>query len=152
MAQAPAPAADDRRKRARAVDVSLLHVWHYARLIMHNDPFKERAPQDEEERFRALFGCGPYIVLLLWKLLGEHDLLPPEDGSQDSLMSQLLWTLMYCKTYAKWKTMKILSAGKDPKTMRKAIRRFLEAIEQLESVVVRVVVVCPPWMLVAEEI
>jgi hypothetical protein len=117
-------------KRARVAPPSEDDVLHFARMIMENDPFKARAPMEEDSNFRALFGCCSKVVLDLWVLLEENDLVP-EDGT----MLQLLWTLTYCKTYPKWSTMRKIT-GKDPKTLRKWIDLFLQSIEQLESIVV----------------
>lgn len=102
-------------------------VLFKARIIMEKDPFKERAPPEEDRAFRALFGCGPEIVHRLWILLCKHELVP-EGGS----MTHLLWTLMYAKTYGKWKTMRQLTQS-DPKTLRLWIGRFIEAISYLEA-------------------
>ena len=117
-------------KRARVLPPSEDDVLHFARMIMEKDPFKARAPMEEDRNFLALFGCRAKIVLELWILLQEHDLVP-DDGT----ILQLLWTLTYCKTYPKWTTMRKMT-GKDPKTLRKWINLFLQSIEQLEAVVV----------------
>ena len=117
-------------KRRREVVPTVDDIMFYARIIMEKDPFKNRAPREEDRKFRALFGCGAHIVLLVWVKLDANDLLP-EDGR----MIHLLWTLLFYKTYAKWKTMKQLT-GADPKTLRKWIRLFRTAIARLESSVV----------------
>ena len=103
---------------------------YFGRFLMENDPFKHRAPREEDKAFRALIGCCPVVVLDLWNKLIEHDALP-ENGT----MLHLLWTLMYSKQYAKWSTMRKLT-GTDPKTLRKWIGLFYSAIELLEPVVV----------------
>lgn len=120
-------------KRARTDEPTVNDVLHYGRLVMENDPFKEKAPVEEDKNFRALFGCGPSIVLLLWNMLQEEGVSPP-DGS----MEKLLWTLMFCKTYPKWKTMRKLT-NTDPKTLRKWIDLFVSSIVQLEGQVVRAI-------------
>lgn len=98
---------------------------------MENDPFKTRAPREEDRNFRALFGCPANVVFILWNKLVEHDLLP-EHGT----LTHLLWTLMYCKVNPKWKTFRKLTGGKDPKTLRKWVNSFLDEIEKLLPVVV----------------
>jgi hypothetical protein len=98
---------------------------------MEKDPFKHRAPREEDKAFRALFGCAPVIVLTVWNKLSSADLIPHK-----GTMTQLLWTLMYCKQYGKWSTMSKLTNGTDPKTLRKWIYQFLYNIEQLEWSVV----------------
>lgn len=129
MAEAELPGS----KRPRQTVPVVGDVLQKARLIMHNDPFKDRAPREEDRAFRALFGCAAHIVLKLWILLVTHDLVP-EDGN----MTHLLWTLMYLKTNAKWKALRQLTGGADPKTLRKWIfDEFLPAISMLEPIVVR---------------
>lgn len=111
-----------RSKRARAVEASKVDVMHFGRLLMNNDPFKHRAPKEEDRAFRALFGCSAAIVLVLWKKLVAGDLI-----AEGGRMTHLLWTLMYCKQYGKWPTMRKLT-GADPKTLRKWISQFEDAI------------------------
>lgn len=123
-------------KRARAGGaLTAEDLMHHAQLIMENDPFKIRAPQEEERSFRALFGCGPKIAFILWERLTTNTpngrLLP-----EDAEMKHLLWSLMYCKQYGKWKTMRKLTKT-DPKTLRKWIFLFYDAIAFLEPFVVR---------------
>lgn len=118
-------------KRPRVAPPSVDDILHFARIIMHDDPFKDRAPKEEDRHFRALFGCCADVALILWYRLTQHDLLP-ENGT----MTHMLWTLLYCKNYPKWKTMTRLTGGKDPKTLRHWIGLFRESIEQLEGAVV----------------
>eukprot|EP00977_Amphora_coffeiformis_P014276 scaffold3950_cov138-Amphora_coffeaeformis.AAC.1 len=117
-------------KRARTEPPSVEDVMYYARFFMEKDPFKHKAPKVEDDAFRAMFGCGPAIVLKLWNLLVEHSLMP-----RMGQMKHLLWTLMYCKTYAKWKTMQKLTET-DPKTLRKWIDLFYESIFELAPKVI----------------
>lgn len=117
-------------KRQRAMDPTVQDVMYFGRFMMENDPFKHRAPQEEDRAFRALFGCGPEIVLVLWNKLVSNDLIP-----RNGQMKHLLWTLMYCKTYAKWKTMRKLTET-DPKTLRKWIDLFYQSIQELSPYVV----------------
>ena len=134
MASSAGVAANEtaRGKRARVAAPLLQDLMHYARIIMENDPFKQRAPREEERSFRALFGCGPQVALILWtKLSSEHAFLP-----DDATITHLLWTLMYCgKQYRKWKTMRKLTKA-DPKTLRKWIAVFYSAIAMMEPFVV----------------
>lgn len=133
MASNAAAAANQaaRIKRPRVVPPSLEDLMHYARIIMEKDPFKHKAPREEERSFRALFGCGPQLALILWnKLSSEYALLPV-----DATITHLLWTLMYCKQYGKWKTMRKLT-NTDPKTLRKWISVVYCAFELMEPFVV----------------
>jgi hypothetical protein len=117
-------------KRARVDPPTEQHVLHYGRLMMEKDPFKHKAPREEDRSFRALFGCAPSIVLDLWNRLSNNDLIP-----MNGTLTHLLWTFMYCKQYGKWKTMRKLT-DKDPKTIRKWLKQFFVAVEQLEGEVV----------------
>jgi hypothetical protein len=101
-------------------------------MIMENDPFKHKAPQEEDQSYRALFGCGPEVTLDLWNRLVDVGILP-----DDATIKHLLWTLMYCKQYGKWKTMRKLT-NTDPKTLQKRIGFIWDAVELIESDVVRV--------------
>lgn len=117
-------------KRKRSVPLSVEDVMFKAQIIMEKDPFKDRAPSEENRSFRALFGCDPAIVLKLWNMLEKEELLPQGGG-----LTHLLWTFMYCKTYAKWKTMRRIT-NTDPKTLRKWIKLFLASVSLLEGDVV----------------
>jgi hypothetical protein len=119
-------------KRSRSQEASLDDVFHFARLIMQADPFKDRAPREEERAFRALFGCGPAVVLALWKMLIASELTP-----QNGRLTHLLWSLMYAKQYCSWSIMQKLS-GADAKTLRLWIYTFFDVIALLEPQVVRV--------------
>ena len=117
-------------KRARVATPSLVDVMYFGRLIMEKDPFKERAPRAEDRAFRAIFGCSPTVVLAAWNKMVDCDLIPA--GGE---MKHLLWALMYAKQYGKWPTMRIMT-GTDPKTLRKWIYQFFDAISLLEPTIV----------------
>ena len=117
-------------KRPRVVPPTVEDVMYYARFLMENDPFKHRAPAEEERAFRALFGCRAGVVLVLWNKLVNEDLLP-----KNGQMKHLLWTLAYCKVYGKWKSMRKLTQT-NPKTLHKWIELFKKSIELLASDVV----------------
>ena len=102
-----------------------------ARIIMHNDPFKERAPKEEESRFRALFGCSCVVAFRVWKLLYSYHLLP-----QAGTMTHLLWTLMFLKVYPSEEAMKKLTGGADNKTIRKWVGSFVSSVASLEPFLV----------------
>jgi hypothetical protein len=78
------------------------------------------------------FGCGVLVALSLWGLLLTTASLP--DGGT---LEQLLWTLLFMKTYAKQKTLCSLCGGIDPQTLQKWVKLFVEAISSLEPKVVR---------------
>jgi hypothetical protein len=123
-------------KRVRMDDLTIDDVLYFGRLVMENDPFKERAPSSEGPAFRAMFGCSQAVVLDLYNKLVSNDLLP--DGGK---VKHLLWALMYAKQYAKWVTMRKLT-NTDPKTLRLWIHRFFDAIASLEPEIVSILVDC----------
>ena len=92
---------------------------------MEKDPFKEKAPAEENRRFKAIFGVTSEIILILWIMLVEFDFIPTH-----GTLLHFLWTLIYLKTYPKWATMKQLT-GADPKTLRLWKFRFWDALEML---------------------
>ena len=113
-------------KRSRVAEPTVVEVMYFARFIMENDPFKQRAPMEEDRQFRALFGCSPSVVLTVWNKLVSFGSVPA-----DGMMKHLLWALMYAKQYAKWQTMRKLTTA-DPKTLRHWINQFFDAIASLE--------------------
>jgi hypothetical protein len=124
--------AETRPKRQREAQPSADDIQFKAKIIMHADPFKEHAPTEFNKAFRALFGCGDNVALLLWKELNKRHLLP-EGGT----MTHLLWTLMFLKVYPSDSTMKTL-AGADNKTIRKWLSHFIPAISSLALFLVRI--------------
>ena len=118
------------RKRQREEPATLEDLLNKARILMHKDPFKERAPQTEITHFRALFGCAPWIALTAWNLLVEHNLLP-DNGT----MYHFLWALIYLKAYPTELNLKKL-IGQDTKTIQKYVDPMLEAIASLEPFIV----------------
>ena len=119
-------------KQQRVVKPSTDDILRKSRFIMQDDPFKERAPSTEDRHFRALFGCCVNVVLRLWLLLIEYDLVP--SGAN---IKHLLWTLMFLKVYPTDPTMSRMTQA-DPKTLRKWINLFLDSICFLEPKVASV--------------
>ena len=103
-----------------------------ARIIMDNDPFKERAPRGIDRSFHALFGCSCVVAYSLWQHLVSNTLVPA-GGS----MTHLLWSLMFLKVYPTEDALKRLTGGADQKTTRKWIDLFLDAIARLQPTLVR---------------
>ena len=99
--------------------------------MLEQDPFKERAPTNEELHFRALFGCSVAVVTIGWNRMLELDLLP-----EKAEIKHYLWTLAWCKVYPTDKAASKLF-GVDPKTWKKWIDLMLNAITDLEGLVVR---------------
>ena len=121
-------------KRSRLHELSIEDMMHKARIIFGRDPYKERAPETEERKFRALFGCSPTVMLALWNLLVEYCLLP--EGGR---LIHLFWALMFVKVYPTEDTLAKLCADPrvhDQKTLRKWIRLFMTAVSYLTDIVV----------------
>ena len=64
-----------RPKRARSEPITVEDMMFYARILMKRDPFEHLAPQDENFWFRAMFGCSNAMVLKVWNLMKEHEVL-----------------------------------------------------------------------------
>jgi hypothetical protein len=121
------------RKRQRPDRPSEDDILRKGRILMDDDPFKERAPDSEDRHFRALFGCCAKVAVRLWVMLIDNDLLPPK-----ATMKHLLWTLMFLKVYPTDPTMRQMTKA-DPKTFRKWILLILDSISFLEPIVVSTV-------------
>jgi hypothetical protein len=120
-------------KRQRPVRPEAQDLLRLARVIIWSrDPDQARSTQTEDRDFREHFGCGVLVALSLWGLLLTTASLP--DGGT---LEQLLWTLLFMKTYAKQKTLCSLCGGIDPQTLQKWVKLFVEAISSLEPKVVR---------------
>jgi hypothetical protein len=85
----------------------------------------------EERRFRELFGVSPEVALVMWNLLLEYRLVPFK-----GTMTHFLWTLCFLKVYAKLQPMCALCGGIDPKTLKKWVWAFIDALASLEGYVV----------------
>lgn len=89
----------------------------------------------ERRCFREFFGTSISIACLVWHLLLEHNRLP-ENGE----IKHLLWTLFFLKVYPKQgPACSVVGASKgaiNPKTFRKWVWKFCEAIAELHVEVV----------------
>ena len=89
----------------------------------------------DARHFREFFGTNVVVVEKVWELLERVSLLP--DGCDPS---HLLWALHFMKVYPKQSTGCLAvgaSAGAiDPKTHRKWVWAFMDAIAELLYVVV----------------
>jgi hypothetical protein len=85
--------------------------------------------------FKEYFGICPTIVCLIWKLLANNDLLP-----EKAQIKHLLWALFFMKVYPKQGPACSVVGGSngavDPKTFGKWVWMFIQAIANLEPVVV----------------
>jgi len=89
----------------------------------------------DDRRFREFFGASVLVVMALWNLLVDTDLLP-ENGQ----IVHLLWTLYFFKVYPKQNVACSAAGGTrgavDPKTFRKYVWPFVSAISDLEQIVI----------------
>jgi hypothetical protein len=92
----------------------------------------------EDRRFRELFGARMDIVVLLWEMMEEDNLLPKK-----SKPKHLLWSLYFMKVYPREGPGCAAVGGSggaiDPKTLRKWVWLFIERIAELADDVVSVV-------------
>jgi hypothetical protein len=90
----------------------------------------------EDRLVKEYFGVSATIVLVIWNLLDEHDLIPKKGE-----IKHLLWTLVFLKIYPKQGLVCSLVGGTkgaiDPKKFRKWVWKFIFNIELLDKVVVR---------------
>ena len=88
-----------------------------------------------EQDFREFFGAGCVVVAILWRMLGEHNLIP-EGGK----IVHLLWTLHFFRAYPKTGHACAVAGGLggniDSKTYRKYVWKFIYAIADAESIMV----------------
>ena len=89
----------------------------------------------EARHFREFFGTSLVVVEKVWQLLERDSLLP--DGCNSK---QLLWAFHFMKVYPKQSagcsTVGASAGALDPKTHRKWVWAFIEAIANLLDVVV----------------
>ena len=94
--------------------------------------------KSEDRRFRSYFGCGVEVAVEVWNALVNFAILPDEGQ-----ILHLLWALYFMKCYPTEETACAAAGGHtgaiDPKTHRKYIWPFIEAIANLEPYVVSVV-------------
>ena len=122
-------------KRKRGSKPTAHDFYRIGQEIQNRTGRKIRNSMSDDRRFREFFGAGVVVVMALWNLLVETDLLP-EDGQ----IAHLLWTLYFFKAYPTQNVACSAAGGTrgaiDPKTFRKYIWPFVSAIADLEQVVV----------------
>ena len=101
----------------------------------------------EDRRFRELFGARMDIVVHLWEMMEENNLLPKK-----SKPKHLLWTLYFLKVYPREGPSCSAVGGSggavDPKTLRKWVWLFIERNGELADDVVSEVYCCVPSTIV----
>lgn len=109
----------------------MIDVMEAARLIWKRDPKKARAMSTEDRAFREHFGCSPMVIPSLWNMLQINELLPTKDHE----LKHLLWALYFMKVYPKDGPLSTALSA-DPKTIRRYVWPMIEAIAELELLVV----------------
>ena len=106
-----------------------------ARLIQNRASCRVGSDATEARRFREFFGTSVRVVGILWEFL-VRDELRPRGGRP----WHLLWALYFLKVYAKegpgCAVVGGAHGGVDPKTYRKWVWAFIEAISELVDLVV----------------
>jgi len=126
---------DDDNDTTASGSLSLDEIMTVARDIQNRGSRRVGAKVVEDRLFKEYFGVSVAVVLAVWKLLEEHDLVP-ENGE----IKHLLWTLVFLKVYPKQGPVCSIVGGTkgavDPKTFRKWVWKFIFNIELLDEVVV----------------
>lgn len=107
-------------------------VLRSARMLWHRQPNLKRSTTEEDDEFRASYGCGLLVATNTWNLLVMKALLP-----NGGTVNHFLWTLTFMKTYAKGKNLSRACGNADLKTIRHWVWLFIRAIAEMESSVVR---------------
>ena len=106
-----------------------------ARDIQNRATHHVGAASTEKRHFREFFGAPIHVVEIVWELI-KRDSLLPEGGRP----KHLLWALHFLKVYPKQSpgcSAVGASAGAvDPKTHRKWVWAFIDAIAELVNIVV----------------
>ena len=100
-----------------------------ARNIQNRASHCVSAATTETRHFREFFGTSVLVVEKVWELL-KRDSLLPEGGCP----KHLLWALHFMKVYPKQSP--VCPAAVDPKTYRKWVWAFIDAVANLVDVVV----------------
>ena len=119
-----------------SVSLVVEEIMTVARDMQNRGSRRVGAKVVEDRLFEEYFGVSVTVVLVVWNLLDEHDLIP-EKGE----IKHLLWALVFLKVYPKQGPVCSLVGGTkgavDPKTFRKWVWKFIFNIELLDEVVVR---------------
>ena len=102
-----------------------------ARGMWGQDNKKERCENTENRDFREFFGRGCYVASRIYEMLLFHSLFP--EGRHPC---HFLWSLILMKIYGKERNLCTLAGGVDTKTFRKWAWLYIDAITDLELVVV----------------
>jgi len=122
-------------KRKKETIVEVEDFYRIGKELQNRSGTNIGAIHNEDRRFREFFGCGARVALAVWTLLIQYDYLP-----DDGMILHMLWALFFMKVYPKQEGGSSAAGGSsgviDPKTWRKYIWPFIEAIAYLEQFVV----------------
>ena len=144
-------------KRAREVAPRLTEadIMYYANRIMerndslptkHQHRWPREGSKEEDRDTREFFGGNATHILQLWNLLINTGYLP-DGGTVD----HLLWCLLFCKVYARRKTLCSLAGCKSKNTYMKWVTKFLDAIANCEPYVVSCLYYCIVFIIIIVE-
>jgi hypothetical protein len=106
-----------------------------AREIQNRESRPVCAASTETRHFREFFGAPTHVVEKVWELIKRESLLP--EGGRPK---HLLWALHFMKVYPKQSpgcsTVGTSAGAVDPKTHRKWVWAFIDAVANLDDVVV----------------
>lgn len=133
-------APDPRNNANYANPTTVESVYRLGKLFMNRGPRKlgklgKNSPEDA--RFCAFYGAPAIAVLDAWNKLTLHALVP-----KGGWFFHLLWALMFMKLYSTEPDMCANAGGScgaiDPKTFRKWVWPFIDALAELQYKVVSI--------------
>lgn len=118
-------------KRQRETQPDVNEIMIIARRLWQRNPFLQYTAQQEDRSFRETYGCNPMVVNEAWRLLAANDLVPA-----NASIEHLLWTLSFMKSYNTRRNISTLCGGADAGTINTYAFAFIEALADLESLLV----------------
>ena len=122
-------------KRKKETMVEVEDFYRVGKEMQNRSGTNIGAINNEDRRFRESFGCGAHVALALWLLLIEYTCLP-----EGGMILHMLWALHFMKVYPRQDGGSSAAGGSsgaiDPKTWRKYLWPFIEAIAYLEQFLV----------------
>jgi hypothetical protein len=70
--------ASSSNKRKKGDELTTAYVYSIATEIQNTYNMADRTEAAQDRLFRDFFGCGAYIVVLLWNMMEALDVLPHE--------------------------------------------------------------------------
>jgi hypothetical protein len=129
-------------KRSRATPPTVDDFYKEGREVQNRSGRDTGSEKTDDRLFREFFGCGADKALIAWNLLEQNDLIP-EIG--DVRIEHLLWTLFFLKQYPTEGPATAAAGGSkgkiDPKTYRKYVHPIMEALADLQPLLVSICVI-----------